>query len=101
MPGRDQYGCDRSPVGAAVSAMIELVNRRFDWSTCCAVAAWRAAYRGLVRARFDGALRYVTAYTVADGIGQGVPRWSSSSGAIAPVDRVVRPPTFRTWEAVR
>src|SRR5437899_3205888 len=39
----------------------------------------------------DGSLRYVTAYTVADGTGQGVPRWSSSSGAVAPGDRVVRP----------
>jgi hypothetical protein len=100
MPGRDQYGCDRSPVGAAMSAMTELVERRSDRSACFAVAAWRATHRGSLRARIDGSLRYVTAYSVADGIGQGVPRWSSSSGAIAPVDRVVRPPTFRTWEAV-
>lgn len=87
-------------MNAAVNTMIEPVDRRSAWSVCCAVAAWRAAYRGLVRARFGGSLRCVTAYSVAGGIGQGVPRWSSSSGAVAPVDRVVRPPTFRTWEAV-
>jgi hypothetical protein len=84
-------------VNAAVNTMIEPVDRRSAWSVCCAVDAWRAAYRGLVRARFGGSLRCVTAYTVADGIGQGVPRGSSSSGA-PPVDHVVRPPTFRTWE---
>jgi hypothetical protein len=84
-----------------VNAVIELVNRRAALRLCRAIDAGRAAHPVLVRAGFGGSLRCVTAYTVADGIGQGVPRWSRSSGVVPPVDRVVRPPTFRGWETVR
>jgi hypothetical protein len=84
-----------------VNTMIELVDRRSAWRLCRALDVWRAAHPGLVRARFGGSPRYVTEYSVADGIGQGVPRWSCSSGAVPPLTVWYALPLFRTRETVR